>query len=354
MERSGEYFRLDEALKLDRMTEIFMKEYQHKLIKLINSRPSMFCNIEPDIIDCMRLAYWYYVCQKNDPDNTFQYKKKDIKCKLRWGLLTNLEEFKNSYSYKNNEEIFEHLERIPDRERIKKINETLPRVKTAKSVNEQTRTEYNDRWYHWFKEVSSINAELMFAGLCSMNGEKISFVHDEDDEDGESHDYDFLVNDVPVQVKVYIIYRDNNERVNKHLEETKEIMRMSYDGTLNIGHIKNNVINFVRIDYLAQMRKAIEQKARFVFIDGTQSSAGFALNRWASDHNTDFTIQKSLAYAFTLCEPDSDFIPSIFAAGANDYTYRLSSICLRIPVVKMEHGLALDDWKLSSIGIISE
>ena len=44
----------------------------------------------------------------------------------------------------------------------------------------------------------------------------------------------------------------------------------------------------------------------------------------------------------------------IFAAGANDYTYRLSSICLRIPVVKIEHGFALDDSKLGSIGIISE
>jgi hypothetical protein len=347
----GEYFQLDEVLKLDRITEIFMKEYQQKLT---NFPTSMFCNIEPDIIYCIRLAYWYQVCLKYDRDNTFQYKKKDIKGKLRRRLLTNLEEFKSSYSYKNNEEIFEHLEQIPDGERVKKINEALPKAKTAKIVSDQTRREYDDLWYQWFKEVSSIIAELMFAALCAMNGYKISFVHHEDDEDGESHDYDFLINGVPMQVKAYVIYRSNKGRVNKHLEETKQIIRKWDDRTLNIEDIKNSIINFVRIDYLAQIRKAIEQKARFVFIDGTQSSTGFALNRWASDHDTDFSIQKSLAYAFTLCEPDSDFIPSIFAAGANDYTYRLSSICLRIPVVKIEHGFALDDWKLGSIDIISE
>lgn len=347
----GEYFQLDEVLKLDRMTEIFMKEYQQKLT---NFPTSMFCNIEPDIIDCIRLAYWYQVCLKYDRDNTFQYKKKDIKGKLRRRLLTNLEEFKTSYSYKNNEEIFEHLEQIPDGERIKKINEVLPKVKTAKIVSEQTRRKYDVLWYQWFKEVSSIIAELMFAALCAMTGYKISFVRHEDDEDGESHDYDFLVNGVPVQVKAYVIYRSNKGRVNKHLDETKQIIRKWDDRTLNIEDINNSIINFVRIDYLAQIRKAIEQKARFVFIDGTQSSVGFALNRWASDHDTDFGIRKSLAYAFTLCEPDSEFIPSIFAAGANDYTYRLSSICLRIPVVKIEHGFALDDCKLGSIDIISE
>jgi hypothetical protein len=217
----AEYFQLDEVSKLDRMTQIFMEEYHEKLMKY---PPSMFCNIEPDIIDCMRLVYWCYLCLKNHSDNTFQHKKKDIKGKLRWGLLKKLEEFKTSYSYKNNAE-FEHLEDIPDGERIKKINEVLPKVKTAKSV--ESINQRKDRRYQWFKEVSSINAELMFAGLCSVNGYKISFAPHENDKDDASHDYDFLVNDLPVQVKANIIYRGNTERIKKYLEEIKDIMRMS-------------------------------------------------------------------------------------------------------------------------------
>ena len=180
---------LDEALRLDRMTEFFIVEYLNKL----NRCPqSMFCNIEPDIIDCARLTYWYYLCLKNDNDNTFQHKKKEIKGELRRGLLANLEQFKSSYSY-----------------------------------------------------------------------------------------------------------------------------------------------------------------ARIVFIEGTQSTVGFALNKWASDNNTDsFNIEKSLSEALELHETDNNFIPLIFAAGAYDYNYRLSSACLKIPVVKTEHGLVLDDGKLDLISVI--
>jgi hypothetical protein len=95
----SQYLRLDQALQLDRMSELFIVEYLRKL----NSCPqSMFCNAEPDIIDCARLTYWYYICLKNDNNNTFQHKKKEIKGKLRRGLVTNPEQFKSSYSYENN------------------------------------------------------------------------------------------------------------------------------------------------------------------------------------------------------------------------------------------------------------
>ncbi len=157
-----------------------------------------------------------------------------------------------------------------------------------------------------------------------------------------------------MQVQANIIYRGNTHRVKKHLEEIQEIMKMSHDSTLTIGRIKNEIINFVRIDYLTQIRKAIKQKTRFVFIDGTQSSVGLALDKCASDNNINFSIQKSLSDALTLYETDNNFIPSIFAAGACDYNYRLSSICLRIPVVKTEPALILDDDKLDSISVINE
>jgi hypothetical protein len=255
----------------------------------------------------------------------------------RWGLLTNLERFKTSYDYKNNEEIVENLERIPDGERVKKMQD-LPKIKTALLFNKETRKQYEDAIYQWFKEVSSINAELMFAGLCYRTGHEISFEpHD------KLHDYDFLIDRILVQVKANIIYRGNTDRVNKYLEEVQSVIKMSHDRVLTIGYVEKEITNFIRRDYLTQIRKAIEQKTRIVFIDGTQSSVGFALNKLASDTNTNFDINKSLSDALTLYETDSNFIPSIFGASAYDYNYRLSSICLRIPVAKTEDGLAIDD-----------
>lgn len=327
------------------MTEIFMLEY---LTKLTRSPPSIFCHIEPDIIDCARLSYWYYICLKNDNDNTFRHKKKEIKGKLRYGLLSNLEEFKTSYSYKNNEEIVVQLEQIPDGERVKKL-QVLPKVKTALPLKEETRKRYKDSIFQWFKEVSSINAELMFAGICHRTGHEISFEPPHD----KLHDYDFLINGIPVQVKANIIYRDNTDRVNKYLYGIQRIMTMSHEGVLTMEYLQNEIRNFIKRDYLTQIRKAIEQKTRIVFIDGTQSSVGFALNKLTSQSRTNFNIKKSLSDALTLYATNSNFIPSIFVASAYDYDYRLSSICIGIPIIKTEHGLTLDESKLDSIYIMN-
>ena len=340
----SQYLQLDEASKLDRITEIFLLEY---IIKLKRIQPSMFCQVEPDIIDCARLSYWYYLCSKNNNDNTFQHKQKEIKGKLRRGLLTNLEQFKSSYSYKNNEEPFEHIERIQDRDRIRKIAESLPKIKSALPANNQTVKKFNNYMYQWFKEVSSINAELMFAALCSLNGYAVSFVPSGD----ELHDYDFLINSIPAQVKANIIYRGNVDRSDTYLKDILEIIRMSNEKTLTMEYIKERIVNFIKTNYLSQVRKAIEQKARIILIDATQSSVGFALNKWASENNfDDLSFQKSLSEAFSLNQ-DEDSVPSVFAAGAHDYNYRLSSLCLKFPVVKIQEGLVLDDSRLDLTNI---
>jgi hypothetical protein len=341
----SQYLRLDEALRLDRMTEIFIGEY---VTKLTGSSPSIFCLIEPDIIDCARMSYWYYICLKNDNNNTFQYKRKEIKGKLRYGLLSNLEKFKISYSYKNNEEIVTQFEQTPDGERVKKL-QALPKIKTALPLNEETRKQYKDSIYQWFKDVSSINAELMFAGICHTTGHEISFEPPHD----KLHDYDFLINGIPAQVKANIIYRGNTDRVNEYLYGIQSVMNMSRDGVLTKEYVQSETRNFIKRDYLNQIRKAIEQKARVVFIDGTQSSVGFALNKLASESRTNFNIKNSLSDALALYATDSNFIPSIFAVGAYDYDYRLSSICMRIPIIKTEHRLILDESKLDLISVIN-
>jgi len=224
----------------------------------------------------------------------------------------------------------------------------LPKVKTALPLDERARKQYDDSIYQWFKDISSINAELMFAGLCYMSGYKISF-----EKSDESHDYDFLTNRVPVQVKANITYRGSTDRANKYLEGTQKVAHMSHRGILTIEYVKNEIINFIRYDYLDQIRKAIEQKARIVIIDGTQSSVGFAFNKLVSDTGANFNIKKSLSDALVLYETNDDFIPLVFAANAYDYNYRISSTCLKIPIVKTDNGFTIDDARPNSIDVIN-
>jgi hypothetical protein len=189
----------------------------------------------------------------------------------------------------------------------------------------------------------------MFASLCNTTGHEISFEPPPRD---RLHDYDFLIDRIPVQAKANIIYRGNTDRVKKYLEEVQNVMKMSHEGVLTIEYVEKEIINFIRCDYLTQIRKAIEQRTRIVFIDGTQSSVGFALNKLASSTSTNFNINKSVSDALTLLETDMNFIPSIFAASAYDYNYRLSSICLRIPVTRTICGPVVDDSKLDWISVI--
>ena len=76
----------------------------------------------------------------------------------------------------------------------------------------------------------------------------------------------------------------------------------------------------------------IRKQVSFVFIDGTQSSVEFALNKCASDNNINFSIQKSLSDALTLYETDNNFIPSIFARSRvaitlSPFVYLLKNSC---------------------------
>ncbi|MGH9951698.1 MAG: hypothetical protein ACRD5J_08745 [Nitrososphaeraceae archaeon] len=139
---------------------------------------------------------------------------------------------------------------------------------------------------------------------------------------------------MPAQVKANIIYRGNVDRLDTYLKDILEIIRMSNEKTLTIEYIKEKIVNFIKTNYLSQVRKAIEQNARIILIDATQSSVGFALNKWASENNyDDSSFQKSLSEALLLNQ-DENFVPSVFAAGAYDYNYRLSSVCLKFPIVK--------------------
>jgi hypothetical protein len=45
-------------------------------------------NQEPNLIELLRLSYWYGICSKIDAGNTFASKRKEIREKLTRGLLT--------------------------------------------------------------------------------------------------------------------------------------------------------------------------------------------------------------------------------------------------------------------------
>lgn len=341
----GKFLSLDAALRLDRLSQIFMNEYLPK----IESYPSeYFCLIEPDILDALRLAYWYHICERIDKKDTFQHKKKEIRNKLRRGLLTNIEKFKTSYDARKNPEILDELDNVPDAGTVKRV-ESLPKLKEALPNNNETKLMYDRFMYQWFKEFSSVIAELRFAALSGEAGFEVSF-----EPSGGTHDFDFLINNIPIQVKANVIYRGDKARQRRYIEEIKNTPASSNVNKLSGQIIVNQIIEYIKSDYLSQIKKSLEQKTKMIIVDGTQSSVGYKLNKWSSENNKHhFSFKNSLIDAFNLNAKNTNFIPLIFSAGAIDYKYRFSSICLRIPIIGTDI-IKLDESNLSLISSISK
>jgi len=338
----GNYLYLDDAFRLDRLSQIFMNEYLDKL----NSFPIIsFCLIEPDIIDAMRLSYWYHICERMDSNNTFQHKKKEMKGKLRRGLLTNVEKFKISYDVKNHMDVFNELDTNPYVDTIRKV-EALPKIKEALPIDDETNLLKSKFMYQWFKEVSSIIAELKFAALSHKAHFEVTF-----EPSKTTRDFDFSVNNIPTQVKASVIYRGERSRQLRYFEDIRQITTMSDTGNLTKRYVINLLIEYIKSEYWSQISKSLEQKTRLIFVDGTQSSVGFALNKWMSENNTELTLKKSLDEAFSLGETSTDFLPLVFSAGAIDYDYRIPFLCFKIPIIGTK-TVHLDESRLCLIGLV--
>jgi hypothetical protein len=175
-----------------------------------------FCEIEPESLDLLRLCYWYKKCLQIQNSNFLQFKSSDVKQKLANGLLSNIEDY------------------------VTKVDDDFPGgtdeeflVWLQNSLNKAILPKPPDRNFKIFmkklsENIRSINSELMFAALSNYNDYKISF----DTSPGPDHDFDFLINNLPVQVKTFNPSEDREESIKK-IEELERNHRSQEDGESN-------------------------------------------------------------------------------------------------------------------------
>jgi hypothetical protein len=286
---------------LDRLFQpFFLKAVKSATIFPINE----FSRHEPQMIELLRLGYWYYICSNLEGGKTFPSKRKEIRGKLSRKLLFHLDQYKVSIKGDFPEELQEFVE---------KLNEAIPNSKNnAKSLDED--------FPRYMKElptvVWSITSELMFAGISSKYGSKVTF-----DPHADEHDYDFIINGVPSQVKTIIpdesCSRVIEQKINNRLKEWNNGRRIEQAG------IEDEILSFLR-ENDGVVTKAIEQKVRIINVNGTQTYAGFLLNQWAVDNNFDITIDKALQDSMNILRENSSCVPLLFGASSIDYYYRFS------------------------------
>lgn len=259
-----------------------------------------FSTIEPSIIELLRLSYWYYKCSNLNSDNTFQLKKEEIEGKLVEDLLNNIEEYRRSIKDSFTEDGKQFLLNL----------EREIRAGIAKPID----TEFYEKYLKQVLiAVWSVISELMFAALSGEYGSKISF-----ETSGGNHDYDFVVKEVPAQVKMIIpefkTVELDDGKIRQRIRELlggRQIEEMEVEK--EIIYLLTNYAGLERI------KKAIRQGGRIICISGTQRYAGFLLNQWASDNKYAPTLKESLTSSFELLNgPErKNYLPVIFWCSGN-------------------------------------
>ena len=199
------------------------------------------------------------------------------------------------------------------------------------------KSKHEPEYKKYIKELTdvlkNINSELMLASLCSQYYNVYFDIYPSNE-----HDFDFVMNDIGVQVKTISKESDENEK-NSLLE------KLEIDGFIDQLKLEKEFFKFLinnnRIDHL---EKSIEkQKARIIFFNINETLIGMAIKRLILEKNFDNLFQHSLNDSIKLAtDNNSNYLPLIVFVSHSDYVYFINSIYLKIPIVKKEGSIDLD------------
>jgi hypothetical protein len=295
-------------LKLDRLVNVFLRD---SLFNLYLTRYFQ----EPDIILMLRMVYWYYKCYLLQSNDTFKHKRSEVKKKLTKGLLKQREKISKQMSI--------------DTDYVSVLNtlalnweDIIFRFK-SKVIDQELRQTSERYRIAWFKNVWNVTSELLFAAVCGESGYTITFEPSSND-----HDYDFLMNGYPVQMKSLNI----SDSLDSAVDKLRERKRSVDSGEITYEYVVQKILDAIR-DKISEVEDALEQGARIIFMNGTtdESSASY-LGQLSLEEPSRFNFTKSIELSIALVEKNRSSIPLIFCATALRSTYYINSLAFKIPI----------------------
>lgn len=230
----------------------------------------------PDWTKLLRLCYWYQKCLEIS-ESSFHYKQSEMKKQLR---------------------------------------KSLRNVETAINAHGQ---DFLCRSAELSRTVASYVQELRFAALSHRLGYRVSFhkIHD------------FLINDLPAEVKTL--------RSHFQIEqEADQLPKMIIGGQVHDEKINplKEIAKFVSSKkVIAHINKALCQGGLIVFVDATNTFAGFLINAFSMSEKLELPLNKALKEAVDLAtKPEKNPLPIIVSASAKGYEYLTTAITLPLPV----------------------
>lgn len=310
----------------NRLHEIYFLQSVSEFRKF---RPSnfihRFCEIEPKMLDLLRLCYWYYKCLRIPNSNFLQFKSPEVRRKLAKGLLSSIEGYAanitNDFPGGTNEEFLIWLQ------------ESLDNMKPPK-LSDKNFGKYMKKLS---EDIGSIISELMFAVLSNYNGYKTSF----DTSPEPDHDYDFLINNLPVQVKTFNSSEDRQESI-QNIEEIER--RRSLDPNTLVKEIVDFLLDLTALN---EMERAVNQGALIIFSDMSHIRTGHVLRKYVSEKGFILPLENAISNSINIARNgNKTTLPLIVCVSGTHYDYQLYALNFQIPVIKDNNKLKLDRGKM--------
>jgi hypothetical protein len=290
--------------------------------------------VEPNIIILLKFCYWSSQILQIP---TLVHKQKEVRQRLGGKLLRKIKSIAHDSISIPDDDSDENI-KIEIDKNIHQMN-NLQKERDFKKL----RT-FLIEYYNFFEVCLS---EILYPALSKNIEHEIEFKPRNND-----YDYDILISTIPVQVKnsfSFEIFSLNDEerlKINNYNAKIAKIDHYFFndkDKLLEMD-IKEILQRFLKSN-ISEINKALKQKAKIIIFDITRTWQGYLLNRRLCEDPEYIKWQNQLKEA--LNQISEYFVSVIIVARATDVNYRISSVFVKLPILRL-----LDEEKLNNAEII--
>jgi len=267
---------------IEYLIETIFARFLDEFITYFNKDPKFAIIIEPIVTSLLRFFYWYYkyyrIWSTNENQESHNSKRKEIRSKITQKFLRVFEQFHQSIKYpeefNNDEELIKWV----------KLQNNIP---LSKSKHDPIYKKYINVLVETLK---NINSELMLASLSNEYFD-VSF----DKFISNDHDFDFLINNFGIQIK--IISETPTENKKNSLLENIET-----NGLIDQVKLEREFFKFlIDNDQIDHLEKSIEkQKSKIIFFNISETLIGMAFMRLMMENNFGNLFHRSLSDSIHL------------------------------------------------------
>jgi len=282
-----------DELKLNRLVKLFLRD------SMQNLRLTRNLYLEPDLILILRLVYWYYYCKSLD--TSFIHKIKEVREGLIRGRLT------------NREGISRQLDADLTDKEVTDLESILLKNNALEEEADKLRTK-------WFINTWNVTSELLFAGVLGKNGFDVTYVPK-----SKTHDYDFLVNHLPVQVYSF------NTPVLVESVASSEIQRKSYVEENKLSYdLAINMVKGSIQDKSSELDDKLAQGAKIIMVNGTSDESGRFFSQHFFNSGGSYTFDRSVRASIDLAASDETALPIMYCSTGFRLIYYVFSVPFKV------------------------